>query len=65
MNDLEDKLIGGQGRKGQEKRQQRFDECENKIKAVRAKNNELQKQCVIRLKEILVPPSNGRLPSWM
>ena len=45
MADLEDKLLGNQGRKGQEKKQKRFQECENKIKAVRAKNNELQRQC--------------------
>lgn len=45
MNDLEENLIAGQGKRQAQQKQKRFEECELKIKTLRNKNNELQKQC--------------------
>jgi chaperonin cofactor prefoldin len=37
--------VGGKGRKHGQAMKKRFEDCEAKIKALRNKNNELQKQC--------------------
>jgi predicted RNase H-like nuclease (RuvC/YqgF family) len=44
MNDLEDNLLG-RGKKQSKEYKRRIEECENKVKMLRNKNNELQKQC--------------------
>lgn len=45
MNDLEEGLIAGRGKKEANNARKRFEECELKVKTLRNKNNELQKQC--------------------
>ena len=45
MNDLDEGLITGQGKKQANNTRKRFEDCELKVKTLRNKNNELQKQC--------------------
>jgi len=45
MAELKDALITGRGKKESTQMRKRFEECEVKVKALRNKNNEMQKQC--------------------
>lgn len=45
MRDLEEGLLPGRGKKQSKETKRRFDECELKVRSLRTKNNELQKQC--------------------
>lgn len=42
---MEEGLLTGRGKKQTKEAKRRFDECEVKVRSVRSKNNELQKQC--------------------
>jgi len=44
MKDLDEGLLGGRGKKQGKEYRRRFEECEQRVKTLRNKNNELQKQ---------------------
>lgn len=44
MNDLDENLLG-KGKKQSKEYKRRIEQCETKVKTLRNKNNQLQKQC--------------------